>query len=291
LGRRLAGRAVGLVLSGGGARGFAHLGVLRAIDECGVVIDAIGGNSMGSIVAGLFACGFAHDERVALCRRGFAENPPDGDYTLPMVALHAGKRGNRMLRTFYGDVRIEDLWMDYFSVSTNLTRAEMSVARDGPMWRWVRASSSPPGIAPPLIDNGDLHVDGGILDNLPVGVMRRTIGIGTTIASDAGTARVLSGDANVDDISGWEVLLSRWRRGRTAANLPTIADILMRTATISSIPAGAEARRSADLYLQPPSDGVRISEWSGIDRAVQAGYEYALPVIDAWKNAVSSRGA
>jgi predicted acylesterase/phospholipase RssA/CRP-like cAMP-binding protein len=286
LGRLVLGRGIGVVLSGGAARGFAHLGVLRALEECGVPIDAVGGTSMGAILGGLVACGYSHEERMERARTGFFENPPDKDFTLPIVAINHGGRSNTMLRGMYGDALIENLWTPYFCASTNLTRAELLVSRDGPLWRWVRASCSAPGMAPPIFEDGQLIVDGGILDNLPVAVMRRTHGIGTTIASDAGSAR----DAwralpPWDGVSGWAVLWQRLsdRRGaRGASGVPSLADILMLTSTISSVPAGLEARRLADLYLSPPTSGVRLTEWTAIDRAAEEGYRYAIERVRQW---------
>lgn len=282
LGRRLSGRAVGVVLGGGGARGFAHLGTLRALEESNVPVDVIGGNSMGAIVGGLFACGFSHEERVERCRDGFARNAPDADYTLPLVALHSGAKGNRLMRGMYGDTLIEDCWREFFCVAANLSTAEIRVAREGPMWRWVRASCSAPGMAPPIVEDGNLLVDGGILDNLPVSTMRQTPGVGITIASDAGAMNeVVSELRSVDAVSGWGVLWQRLR-GSAANGIPSLADILMRTATLSSVSKGMEASRSADLYLRLPSDGVRTTEWSGVDRAAEAGYRYAVDRIAAW---------
>ena len=202
---------------------------------------------MGAIVGGLFACGFSHEERIDHCRRGFAHSAPDADDTLPLVALHSGAKGNRLLRGMYGDARIEDLWRDFYCVSTNLSAAKLRVARDGPMWRWVRASCSAPGVAPPIVDDGQLMIDGGILDNLPVQAMRQTPGVGTIIASDAGA--VVGMDANVrslDAVSGWSVLWSRMRGAGQSAEIPSLADILMRTATLSSVSKQIESSRDAD---------------------------------------------
>ncbi len=285
LGRLMLGKGIGVVLSGGAARGFVHLGVLRALEECGVPIDAVGGSSMGAILSGLVACGYSHEERMERARTGFFENPPDRDFTLPIVALHHGGRSNTMLRGMYGEVLIENLWTPYFCASTNLTSAELLVSREGPLWRWVRASCSAPGMAPPIFEDGQLIVDGGILDNLPVGVMRATHGIGITIASDAGSARdALRALPPWDGVSGWAVLWQRLsgRRARGASGVPTLADILMLTSTISSVPAGLEARRLADLYLSPPTAGVRLTEWTAIDRATEEGYRYAIDPVRQW---------
>jgi predicted acylesterase/phospholipase RssA/CRP-like cAMP-binding protein len=291
LGRLLLGKGVGVVLSGGGARGFAHLGVLRALDECGVPIDAIGAASMGAIIGGLYACGYSHEERMERARQGFAENPPDKDFTLPVVAVNHGGRGIALLRGMYGDARIEDLWTPYFCVSTNLTRAETRVSREGPLWKFVSASASPPGISPPIFDDGQLLADGGILDNLPVGVMRKTTGIGVTVASDVGAAPDTHRQLPAwDGVSGWSVLWQRLYGGRDAARVPSLIEILMLTSTISSVPAGLEARRLADLYLSPPSVGVKFAEWKGIDRAAEAGYQYAMERIHAWREKTDGGG-
>ena len=286
LGRLVLGKGIGVVLSGGAARGFAHLGVLRALEECNVPIDAIGGTSMGAILGGLVACGYSHDERMDRARTGFHENPPNKDYTLPIVAINHGGRSNTMFRGMYGGASIENLWTPYFSASANLTRAELRVSREGPLWKWVRASCSAPGLAPPVFDGGELFADGGILDNLPVGVMRRSHGIGVVIASDVGAVTDTRRELPLwDGVSGWAVLWQRMRgrkqRGGTSG-VPTLAEILMLTSTISSVPAGLEARRLANLYLTPPSAGVRLTEWKAIDRLAEQGYHYAIDLVRQW---------
>ncbi|HEY4137936.1 MAG TPA: patatin-like phospholipase family protein, partial [Casimicrobiaceae bacterium] len=286
--RLLLGDGVGIVLSGGGARGFAHLGVLRALEECDVPIDSIGGTSMGAIIGGLAACGYSHEERMERARFGFGNHPPDKDYTLPIVAINHGGRSNTMLRSMYGDVLIENLWTPFFCVSTNLTRAMPRVARSGPLWKWVRASSSPPGLAPPVFDDGQLIADGGILDNLPVGVMRATSGMRVTIASDVGAIGDSLRDLpQWDGVSGWAVLWQRLRganadRQSGRSGVPSLAEVLMLTSTINSVPAGLEARRLADLYLAPPPPDVKFMEWKAIDRVVDAGYRYAIERVREW---------
>ena len=286
LGRLVLGKGIGVVLSGGAARGFAHLGVLRALEECHVPIDAIGGTSMGAILGGLVACGYSHEERMDKARTGFFENPPNKDHTLPIVAINHGGRSNKMFRGMYGDASIENLWTPYFSASVNLTRAELRVSREGLLWKWVRASCSAPGLAPPVFHRGELFADGGILDNLPVGVMRRTHGIGVVIASDVGAVTdTLRELPPWDGVSGWAVLWQRMRGRKQRGGLsgvPTLAEILMLTSTISSVPAGLEARRLANLYLAPPSSGVRMTEWKAIDRLAEQGYHYAIDLVRQW---------
>ncbi len=135
--RRLTGRSIGLVLSGGGARGLAHIGVVRALEESAVPIDVVGGTSMGGIIAGLYALG--HDSRsmLDLSRRGFVKMgvQPLMDYTPPIVSLLSGRRAAAVLKILAADTQIEDLWIKYFCVSTNLTRAESLVHEDGPLYK------------------------------------------------------------------------------------------------------------------------------------------------------------
>jgi NTE family protein len=224
---------------------------------------------------------------VERARTGFVKHPPNKDYTLPMIAMVHGGRSNLLMKSMYGETLIENLWTPFFCVSTNLTRAESRVTREGSLWRWVRASCSPPGLAPPIFAEGQMFADGGILDNLPVGVMRSSPGVGVTIASDTGAA---ANDASrnlpsFDSVSGWTAFLNRKSTTGRHAALPTLAEILMLTSTINSVPAGHEAKRLADLYLHPPAAGVKAVDWKAIDRLVDAGYHYGIEHVQAWQAA------
>ena len=172
LARMITGTGCGLVLGGGGARGLAHLGVIRALEEAGVPIDVVGGTSMGAIMAGLCALGLDDAERVRrvtnIARNGRRLVTP----TLPLIALSAGRHLDRILADNLGAAPIEDLPLRFYCVSANLTRAEEVVHERGPLWPAVRASLALPGIYPPVYAAGELLIDGGALDNVPVDVMR-----------------------------------------------------------------------------------------------------------------------
>ena len=192
VGRFASGRAVGLVLSGGGARGLAHIGVIRALTERGVPIDAIGGASMGAIVGALCASGLDADAIAAQMRAEYVGHP-DYDYTLPIVALSSAAGSVRRMKRLYGERGVEDLPLRYFCMSTNLSRAESVVLDRGPLWRAVRTSSSVPGLLPPIAHSGDLFVDGGLLNNLPADVMRQhgagiVVGVNVTPGVDLRTS-------------------------------------------------------------------------------------------------------
>ena len=183
LARRLAGRSVGLVLSGGGARAFAHVGVLRGLIEAGVEIDRVAGCSGGAWVGAQFALGRSPDEIRVNCYEEFVKRNPLNDYTLPLVALTRSLKGNAMMDRVFGDVRFEELEREFFCVSCDMISSELVVHRRGRLWPAVAASMTLPGYLPPKSLDGRLLLDGGVLNNLPVDVMAAT-GEGPIIASD-----------------------------------------------------------------------------------------------------------
>lgn len=269
LARQLAGRAVGVVLSGGGARGFAHMGVLRALAEAGVPVDMVGGCSIGAIVGAGAAMMWDNFEAERHMRRAFVDSNPVNDFTLPLVALTAGRKVTKRLLDAFGERRIEDLWLPYFCVSTNLTRGTLAVHRHGELWKWLRASVAIPGIMPPWVNkDGDVFADGGVLDNLPVAPMR-ALGRGPVIAVDVGGAVAFSAQGALPEETWFERLFQRRR-----PKMPNILQILLRAGTVKT-PSDKLDRAGADLYLKPPVEGVDFLDWKAFDRAIALGQSFA----------------
>ncbi len=283
--RRLTGGAWGLVLGGGGARGLAHIGVIRALREGGVPIDLIGGTSMGAILAAQYAMGCDDRDMLAMTRRAYLERSVRSDLTLPFVALHSGRATSRRLMDMFGDRTIENLPTPYFCMSCNLTRAQVEVHDRGPVWFWARVSCSVPGLLPPVPYRGDLLVDGGLLDNLPVAEMRRRVG-GFVAAVDVSVAVDLRVAAELPAQAPWSGTshLSRLATGRP--RLPNIVDVLMRTAEISSVRDSRIAGSPADLYLQVPVEGIAMTDFASIDRIVALGYDYTARRLEAYQRGV-----
>ena len=169
--RRLTKKALGLVLGGGGARGFAHIGVMRALREAGIEVDLIGGTSMGAILGAAYAQGLDDRELLDLAKE-FASPFKLFDPTLPLVSFFSSDKVNHVLQFLFKQGQIEDLWRPFFCVSSNLTRAQTVVHERGSLWKATRASSAIPGIFSPLLYDGELLVDGAVLNNLPVEVMK-----------------------------------------------------------------------------------------------------------------------
>jgi len=281
LARFLSGKAIGLVFGGGGARGCAHVGMIRALQEVSVPIDMIGGTSIGAAIAALYAMGLDYKNILRINRKIWIESKPFNDYTLPIMSLIKGRKFENIAKMIYGDTLIEDLWVNYFCVSTNLTTTEVVIHREGPLWKALRATASLPGIAVPLVDGNNLLVDGGVLNNLPVDIMRDLCG-GSVIAVDVSPEKDLSVDYDQFP-SPWKVLWDRVFRSQKSLNVPNILDLLMRTTMVASIHQTNAVKIEADLYLQPPVDRFKLLDFKALDEIAEVGYEYAKKKLEGWK--------
>lgn len=281
--RMLTHEAIGLVLGGGGARGFAHIGVLRAMEECGVPVDLIGGTSMGSIVAALRAMGLDWQSIRDACQRAFIESGSLDDYTLPVMALLAGRRYKRMLVRMFGEQSIEDLPIPFFCVSTNLTRCIPMIHRRGLLHRWVGASIAVPGLGPPLFYQREVLVDGGVVNNLPADVMK-SFRRGPVLACSVTPDTELPLDREYPEfVSPWWVLFNRLNPFAEKMAVPGIGSILMQTAWLSQATAGATVRKTVDVFFEPPVANFKLRDWHALDQLIELGYRHALEKIAAWK--------
>jgi lysophospholipid hydrolase len=280
--RFVSGRAVGLVLGGGGARGMAHIGAIRAIQELGIPIDLIGGTSSGAIIAGMLANGL-HCEAMQDFVRRLATRRSLLDFTLPFVSLASGRRITRAFQRVYEEVMIEDLWLNYFCVSTNLTRSSMVVHRHGLLRRGIRASVSLPGILPPVLQDHDLLVDGGLMNRLPVDVMRGLCNGGKVLAVSVNT---LGGPSATDGfgehLSGWGVLYRRLKSFKAQPEALNIASILLWSTLVKSAQSQESLERDADVCVQVPAAPIGLFDFRSFDAIVEAGYQAALEHLRGW---------
>jgi predicted acylesterase/phospholipase RssA/CRP-like cAMP-binding protein len=287
--RWVTGRSVGLVLGGGGARGWAHLGAARAMHEAGIPIDLVGGTSHGALVGAMLADRNAVDDILSV---GADYVRRIKDPTLPLVSL---LRGERILRGIRRVARpgsdVADLWLPYFAVATNLTRAEPVVIDRGPVDDAVRASCSLPGILPPIVRDGELLVDGGLLDNLPVGPMRRRMPTGPIVAIDPSPREnPVRYDAIPPDVSGFAVLRDRLLRRRR--RVPTLGEVVQRTVVVGSIHLRRGAKPDPDLLLLVPNLGDRgLLEFGALREVADEGYRDLREPIAAWWAARAPDGA
>jgi NTE family protein len=244
---------------------------------------------MGAIIAAGVAAEWSDAELTANMRQAFVASSPVNDYALPLISLVRGKKVTRRLIEHFGTVTIEELWRPYFCVSSDLTNGSLWIHRNGPLWRALRASVAIPGLLPPVIERGAVLADGGVMNNLPVDVMRamkRGLVLGVDVASD----RALTSLAMDEDKGGlWRFLTGKRR-------VPPIVDILVRAGTVSSDAQSQTLRRSVDLLFSPPLENIDILDWQVFDRAIEIGYRHAIEVLDqaegqiAWPRPVAAAG-
>jgi NTE family protein len=255
LARLLMRRGVGLVLSGGGARGFAHLGIVRALRESNIPVDFVGGASLGAIIAAGVAMGWSDEEMRLRYRRSFVETNPVNDYTLPFLALTRGRKVTRLLEREYAGVLIEDLRIPYFCVSANLTTGRLYEHREGRVSQALRAAVAIPGVMPPVFTDEGVLVDGAAINNLPVDVMQGHAP-GFVIGCDVGADRHF-GERRIN-----------------------IFQVLMRAGMVNSTASERIQRELADVLLKPPLTHIDLLNWQAFDGAIEAGYQYARTAIE-----------
>lgn len=275
LGRILTGRAVGLVLSGGGARGLAHIGVIEAMKAAGIPIDMIGGTSMGAIIAAQHTIGYDLPTLLKINHIAFNEIKPFKEYTFPLLSLVRSRKLDKVAHYFCGDRNIEDLWINYFCVSSNLSDNEIAIHRQGPLGKMARASSSIPGVALPVLEDGKLLVDGGFFNNLPCDVMRQFTN-GPIIAVKIVGDNKLEVDTSCQEMpSPWQMLWKRVNPFKKSIKMPNILEIMMRTMMLGSADKARVTEKSADVCLAVPLKQFGFMEFSALEKIVEAGYRYA----------------
>jgi predicted acylesterase/phospholipase RssA len=266
--RRLSGRAVGIVFSGGGARAFAHLGVVHELRARGVRIDRVGGVSMGALVAGAVAAEWDDETMVQRFRRYFVDQNPTGDYTLPAFSLIRGLRTRRLLAEAFGDMTIEGLPISFFCLSADLNSRAAVVHRTGSLRQAILSSLAVPGVFPPVpTSDGRLLVDGGVLDNLPVETMATDVE-GPVIAVDVTRAAVWR-PRRVSSSSP-RARLRRMISGQDVA-LPRLGETLLQTLAVGSNDTVTAARRHADVVITPAVGGVGLLDWHQLPEMLDAG--------------------
>jgi NTE family protein len=266
LARRLAGTSVGIVLSGGGARAFSHIGVLEELTAAGVTIDRIAGVSMGAVIGALAAIGHDADQIDAICFEEWVRRRPLRDFTVPRHALIRGERFQAMLHRAFGTRLIEELPRGFLCGSADLRTGRLEIARHGPLWEAVGFSINLPVIAPPQVRGRKILIDGSLVDNLPVKAMA-DMGEGPIIAVDVKAA---------PSRPAGRPPAARARDGRP----PSLGETLTRLLLLGSENTAQAAHRHADLVIKPRAEGVGLLEFGQLDAAREAGRTAAREALE-----------
>lgn len=256
--RIINGKSVGLVLSGGGCKGLAHLGILKALEEYQIPIDRICGTSIGAIVAFLWSYHRNSTNAINHARLFFMNNPtPWWDLSIiPIYSLFKGKKIDSIFKSQLSDHQIEDLWIPFFCNSTNLSKLEVKIHDRGSSVIALRASLAIPGIFPPVVDDDNILVDGGVLNNLPVDLISRKMK-GNIIAS-----RV---DKSITT--------------RDKPKLPNIISTLYQSSMANTDMNTEKNIGLIDLYFEPQVSKYGLMQWLAFDQIIQNGYEYACQIL------------
>ena len=282
LARFLTGRALGLTLGGGFARGLAHVGVFRAMADLGVPVDAIGGASMGALVGALRAIGWDGEkimrETCAVCAGVFK------DLTFPFVAFKTGRRFSESVRRLYADIQIEDLWLPFFCISANLNRSELKIHTRGSLAKAILAATRAPGVFPPIVYEGELHVDGGVISNVPVDIMKTFVNKGIAVGIDVSPPHELNPVRDYgDEVSGWQAF---WRRCKPFSHhrvyTPSILLVMIRTLEFSGVAYKSVRIEYADIYMYPELLKFKRTDFHLAPQIAQAGYDCARAKVLAW---------
>jgi len=283
LARRLTSNGAGLVLSGGGARGLSHIGVVRALMEAGIEIDFIGGTSMGALLAGVFATGRSYEEVLELVQQ-YSSPSILMDYTLPTTSLIKTAKVTKILQDMYGDLRIEDLMLPFFCMSTNLTRAKAVIHQRGLLWEAVRASVAIPAIFSPFCAEGDILVDGGVMNNLPIDVMHGISEQGLLIAVNASPEMDMNQNYRFSaSFSGWKALFDRFNPFSTGEHAPQIMNIMMRTIEVNTVSHLDDSKELTDMFIQPPINNFSIKDFDAYEAIIEVGYQEGKKCIEEWQ--------
>lgn len=288
LARVLTGNTIALVLGGGGARGCSQVGIIKALTEAGIPIDMIGGTSIGSFMGALFAEERSFN-RMKIRAREWCMDMTSVfkkvlDLTYPITSMFSGAAFNNSISCIFKDKQIEDLWIPYFNITTDITASAMRVHTDGCLWRYVRASMSLSGYMPPLCDpkDGHLLMDGGYINNLPADVAR-SLGAKVVIAIDVGSRDETDLTNYGDSLSGWWLLWKRWNPLAERVKVLNMAEIQTRLAYVCCVRQLEMVMNNEYCeYIRPPIDRYGTLEFGKFDEICDVGFQHGNTVFNVW---------
>ncbi len=295
--RRLIGNSLGLALGGGGAKAFAHLGVLRGLEENHLEVDMVSGTSAGSVFAALISMGYDSKSAEKKSKELWVDKDLLSEYTIPIISLVSGKKYTEAIKDFFGEIKIEDLWIPYFAVSTDLTNSRTIIHDSGFLWKAIRASTSLPGIVPPFVEDNIMYVDGGLMDNVP-GIILKERGAGKVICVDVfdgiNTLQDKSINAYFEQaspgiLSNPFLQLGSFLKFQNLLkpNFPPIGEILIRSMLVASRERLHRTEKEADLFLKIPTADYGVLDWSSFSKLIPLGYNSSIKSIQDFRESRS----
>jgi len=278
LSRMISGTSVGLVLGGGGAKGCSHVGMIKAIIEAGIPIDRVAGVSIGSFMGALW-CQERDVGKITVKARSFCQKMSQKwrmvlDLTYPYTSMMSGFGFNALIEETFNDTQIEDLWLPFFTITTDISVSCMRVHEVGSVWRYVRGSMSLASYMPPMCDPLDGHhlLDGGYVNNLPADIMHKK-GANHILAVDVGSQDETDLHNHGDWLSGWQILWTKFNPFATLPKVPSQADVQSRLAYVSCVRQLEEVKNAVYCdYIRPPIDKFGIMQFEAFEEIRDVGY-------------------
>lgn len=246
---------IGLALGAGGARGLAHIGVLKVLDTAGIPLHCITGSSMGSIVAAMYACGVKPDfigkmaDQMRLMKWV--------DIAVPRMGLAAGRRVSEMYKLVTGNRTFKDVKIPLAIMATDLVKGESVTITKGYLHEAILASSALPGIFPPFKRGDQMLVDGGVLERVPVDAARK-LGADVVIAVDVRFAT-------------WEPKINN------------AIDVLFRSYELLEREVGRSIALKADILINPALDHIGTTDFAAIEECIRIGEETTIRALPGIK--------
>jgi predicted acylesterase/phospholipase RssA/CRP-like cAMP-binding protein len=279
LARGLTGRRVGLVLGGGGGRGNAHIGVYKALLELGVPIDATGGTSAGGGIAAMIAAQRSAERVATDSKIAFVDMGPFHALDLPYLSLLEKSAVEAPARWLFGDYDIEDLWLPFYAVSCDLVHSEKVVHRRGRLWKALRATTALPGILPPVFLRGRVLIDGGVVDNTPVGVMKAHDEGPTIVVNVSPPDSGLVDEDLLDLPTNRDVYLTQLHPLLSAQRVPSIGALVVQTMCMSGM--HGDPMKQADLAIEPDIARYGTVDMEPIEELIALGYNATMAAFEA----------
>jgi NTE family protein len=280
--RFINGTALGLVCCGGGAYCAAHIGLYKALTQSGLVFDIMGGTSGGGAMTAAFAMGAHPDAVDRATHEIFVTNKAMRRYTWPRYSLLDHTNYDRQLAKYYSGVDIEDLWIPYFALSTNLSSYDLHRHRRGDLWAAVRATGSVPVLLPPYYtDDGQMLVDGAILDNVPIRIMHE-LKSGPNVVISFEVPKLHRFEVDYRSLPGRSTVLMAMINPflrKTLPRAPGVGTVLMR-AMMANRQSFERHLRSDDLLLVPPfPQDIGILDWHRHTELADRTYRWGMREI------------
>lgn len=284
--RILTGNGIGLVLAGGGAKGFAHIGVYKALEESKIPIDFIGGTSVGAMMGAIIALDIPAHKVAEFVKKGTLHKPSSDLSLFPFISLIKGGNIRRMVeetfKNFSGrtDLDLCDTWLPLYVVTSNFTKSEQTTFFKGNLVKISLASAAIPGVFPPVIIDGEIYVDGGAFNNFPADIM-----------SKLPMKKIIGVDFMLDKIrqltlkdmpSNMDILKSKFFNGlREKFSVPGIGSIIINSTLMYSNAKRHETKNYLDLHFNPDVIKYGLTDWKNFEKIFEKGYLSAKEVLQS----------